>query len=70
MKNLLRGVSREDLESLSNFLITNGVTENAAGSSTSPFWTADMSLTTTDEDGSSPVVDNIRLDYNQYKPIL
>jgi len=58
MKNLLRGVSREDLEALSNFLCANGVTENAAESSISPLWTADMSLTT-DEDGNSPIVDNI-----------
>lgn len=63
MKNLLRGVSRDDLEALSNFLRANGITENAADSSTSPLWTAELSLTSalsTDE-SSSPNVDNIRL---------
>uniref|UniRef100_A0A915EBN4 Cerebral cavernous malformations 2 harmonin-homology domain-containing protein n=1 Tax=Ditylenchus dipsaci TaxID=166011 RepID=A0A915EBN4_9BILA len=58
MKTLLRGVSREELEALSSFLCANGVTENAAESSNSPFWTADMSLTSTEESGS-PMVDNI-----------
>ncbi|KAI1715701.1 cerebral cavernous malformation protein, harmonin-homology domain-containing protein [Ditylenchus destructor] len=63
MKTLLRGVSREDLEALSNFLRANGISENAAEYSTSPLWTAELSLTSnfsTDEDGSpSPIVDNI-----------
>lgn len=57
MKSLLRGVSKDDLEALNNFLQANGVTENAADSS--PLLTGDMSLTTTDS--NSPVLDNIRL---------
>ncbi|KAH7700609.1 hypothetical protein AAVH_32268, partial [Aphelenchoides avenae] len=55
MKSLLRGVSKDDLEALNNFLQANGVTENAADSS--PLLTGDMSLTTTDS--NSPVLDNI-----------
>lgn len=59
MNNLLRGVSRDDINALNNFLQANGITENAAaGTNGSPLWTAEMSLTT--EDGNSPVLDNIR----------